>query len=690
MHTLVTKKFRKPFFGLLLFVFIFSLVIPQQIFADSPNQQTARNYTACIIGDPKTATEDTRFPDIKFDMRVINDLNVPISNVLNTDLQIQENSSTPVFSTSVIGGQAAGADFYFVFDAGNRTSPLVVKRVLNDFYNFMQDKIDSVTLISNKGNDFSYLAKNISSKDKFREIIDSIPDKKDPAFYTMYRSIEQLLKDVAPNRTSCDKSLFVVIIAGDTTFEGSNIMGFDYSDYLVNIDNGKLLFIHNGVTNNEVYKTFTESAQGTYIKVPSVDETADLTRLISSLEPYRKTYEVVYRTLDGGTGTHQLKLLYQGQELPIKGSSSYEITLEAPSLTLTPHDTILMRVAKKQTEAGYVFNTNNEIIDVKIDWKEYPREVTSARLIVDDGNPLDVQIEKVDSSLYRITWDFSEFDQKGEFQPNIKVQLFDELSEGIEGRVITGETSVKIINDVPVVVTTNTWLLYGLYILFGAMVITFLIWRKKITASIVKGGKSVGEAIRKTIVGNRNSRKNPIAVLVIIDGPTNMIGKELPIYAESVNLGRDPSKSDLTFYGPESATSVSGQHCKLQRVGAGWQITALSSSHSETFVEEQPLPFLSPVVLGDGQKVRMGYLAQQPVEFVFHVKESESAFVTDPRKTNALKADARMPSFVPNPDFISNFQTPPAVKQDGGIQPPSFPPTQESDHKDGSIFDEFR
>ena len=116
--------------------------------------------------------------------------------------------------------------------------------------------------------------------------------------------------------------------------------------------------------------------------------------------------------------------------------------------------------------------------------------------------------------------------------------------------------------------------------------------------------------------------KTQLRALEILDGPQNLLGKELNIFADSVNLGRDPSRSDLTFYGPESSTSVSGLHCKLQRNENGWQISALSSSKSETFIEEESIPFLTPFSISDGQKIRLGYLAQQPVEFIFHIKAS--------------------------------------------------------------------
>ena len=389
---------------------------------------------------------------------------------------------------------------------------------------------------------------------------------------------------------------------------------------------------------------------------------------------------------------------YKGQPVSVIGNSAYTIQLDSPQITLTSQDNSILRVAKKKTEEGYIFDKDTQILDFSVDWQGYPRDISSARLLINDGSPVDVKVEKIDPNNFRLNWDLSGFDQRGTFPVKIILQVTDELNEGIADRVFSGETSVQIINRVPVSLMT-TWLLYGIYILFGLLVIAFLIWRKKITASIVKGGKSVGDVIRKTIVGNRNSRKTPVASLEILDGPQNLIGKELNLFSESVNLGRDPSRSDLTFYGPESSTSVSGLHCKIQHNESGWQISALSSSKSETFIEEEPIPFLTPVVLGDGQKVRLGYLAQQPVEFIFHVKASPTVTTTDPRKTKTMGSEGtglKKQGIVPDESLLQALQKNTEQKTEEMITPPAFTPSKDvarSDQagkKEGSLFDEFR
>ena len=685
---------RKVSITLILLIVLFSLPNSNQYLVSAKNYQpkTTAPTTACFTGIPQIASDQTKFPDVKVNMRLINYQNSPITGVVNSDIQVIENGSLPVFSKSISTGTETGADFYFVIDSGNRTDPLVVKKILGTFLEKMADGKDSVTIISDVDNSYSELANNITSKDKLVEIITGMPDVKTTQFYTLYQALDQTFQSIDQKANSCSRPLFIVVISGNLSFENPESRGYDYTKYL-NINYSKLFFIHPGQDINYQYKAFAENASGEYIDVPSYDQTAELDRLVETIPNYRATYDVVYRTNNGGSGNHQLQMNYKGQTVAIDGQNNYTIQLDTPQITLAAQDSNIIRLAHKKTENGYIFDKDNTFIDIKVDWKGYPREISSAKVIVDDGTPIDVNLEKINETDYRFAWDMSGFDQRGTFSAKVQLQIFDELNEGIAERMISGDTTVEIINRVPASLMT-TWLLYGLYALFALMVVAFLIWRKRITASIVRGGKSVGAAIRKTFVGNRSNK--PIASLQVIDGPANMIGKELPVFSESITMGRDPAKSDLVFYNPDSVTSVSGAHCKLQKLQSGWQITAISTSRSETYIDEEPLPFLNPVSIAEGQKVRMGYLGQQPVEFVFHIKETASSSSIDPRKTKTDTTPSggaviKRQAFVPDIPLVSIKDQSQAEIKETRLTPPPFQPIiDNSSPKDSSAFDEFR
>ena len=282
------------------------------------NQQLLTNANACLTEIPQIASANTKFPDMLLNFRFIDSKLDPISGVLNTDLQIQENNSTPVYAKSITNGPSIGADYYFLIDSSNRTNPLVIKSVLESFQEIMLDGKDNITIINNLDSSYSYVARNISSKEKFSEAIQDLPDTKNPDFYTLYAALKQTIKEVDQNSVSCARPLFVVIIAGDVTFENPSMRGFDYSSE-INKTLAELVFIHYGSTTNYQYKTFAENFRGQYIDVASVDQMSEVARLITKIRTFQTTYDVVYRTNNGGSGNHNVAITYKGQPVNIVG-----------------------------------------------------------------------------------------------------------------------------------------------------------------------------------------------------------------------------------------------------------------------------------------------------------------------------------------------------------------------------------
>lgn len=196
-------------------------------------------------------------------------------------------------------------------------------------------------------------------------------------------------------------------------------------------------------------------------------------------------------------------------------------------------------------------------------------------------------------------------------------------------------------------------------VIFGifSIIIIFLqiiIFRRQPKLFFSQVGKSVSNvvgAVRRTIVGG-GRRGKPLATLRIIEGSPAMIGQELKIFSESIKLGRDPQKADMTFFTPEANTSISGLHARIEKVNGTWRIVAVSSSGSETFVDDTAIPFNEPYPLNDGRIIRLGYLAQQPVVFRF---TSEVVEKTIPSNVIKISADKRTPLKQPKDDSDNIF-----------------------------------
>lgn len=193
------------------------------------------------------------------------------------------------------------------------------------------------------------------------------------------------------------------------------------------------------------------------------------------------------------------------------------------------------------------------------------------------------------------------------------------------------------------------------------LTISVILWRRG--GRTVQRVKNVAENIRKTIVGG-GRRGRPLASLHIVAGPLDLLHQNLNIYTERINLGRDPQQADLAFYSPSSKTSISGLHARIERMNGAWQIVAVSGSQSETFVENKAIPFHQPYPIYDGQIIRLGYPAQQPVEFEFQTDLSQENNI--PHKTD-----------------VEHDTVPLGTFEDIGS-------TDLSDVYDDDIFDEFR
>jgi hypothetical protein len=226
-------------------------------------------------------------------------------------------------------------------------------------------------------------------------------------------------------------------------------------------------------------------------------------------------------------------------------------------------------------------------------------------------------------------------------------------------------------------------------IALGSVVIILLIlmvfmWRKMLSFAQQGGAvlSKIAVEIRKTIVGG-GRRSKPLAVLKVLDGPPSMLNQELKVYTESVKLGRNPQLADMTFYAPDVITSVSGLHARLEKVSGIWRIVALSQSRSETFVDDKPIPFNEPVRLRNGQKIRLGYFAQQPVVLEFQTDHIEQQYVTsvDHADGEIRKTDVKIDPDETNADGIGFFSKP-----NKGAQTPK----KQSSEKSDSVFDEFR
>lgn len=649
---------------------------------------TGSPSSICLVSAPNTQA----FPEVKVDFRALDGRLNAVSTLSKEGVQIRENDKTLQPSSVNVNSNGTGLNLYFVLDQGNRTSQSVARDVLRRFgENFMTEGLDRVTIVTNlkdsKRQNPSNLLAATTSVSQLIGAVSNLPDYPTNEFLGADSAILEAYSQIRNDAFGCGRASMVVAVMGPDEVTDPNLISQITKAALQ--AKAPLYIVHIGKNSSfggeDDYRSLAESTFGLYVQARP-ETTQQFTSLdqplFTPLVKQRLSYSLTYRSSDATSGNHTFGLFLSGQNAPQpEGSQNFSVALAAPVVTISSPapDTQVIRTAKQQVGANFVYDKDTEVIQFNVQWADnFPRDIVSAEFVI--ATPAETKtvatLSNPGSGALEFEWDMKDVKAEGDNPITIQVRVKDEL--GFVGQ--SQPMNIKIQNVIPAGVIESKpskITQYQLYILYGVvallLVMIFLLRRQlgKLASSGAVG-KLVNE-VRKTLVGGTH-RGKAMASLKVLDGPASMVNQDLKVFTETVKLGRDPNKADLTFYTPDSKTSISGLHCKIERVNGSWRIVALSQSGSETFVDDRPIPFNEPYPISSGQKVRMGYLAQQPVEFIFTVDETTSRTTqTDPRKTDVAADTVGMKPRVAigGRDHRKVAETPAAEDAD-------------------SIFDEFR
>lgn len=546
---------------------IFLLAIPSVGYAKGSTTQFAQvnqGPLLCIIDPPNTAA----FPNIKIDFRLVDPNLTPITNIAEQDLRISENNQPAV---PVLPGMlqktptGAGIDYYFVIDKGNRTSQASVKTILQQFNaDYFNEQTDTIHIYTDEKNNVIQYYPG-SSGNTLTQAVSNFPIADDSQPRQMMGSFSKV-NQIEVNPDVCQKTRVIIIIMGDGTLPdtGETLAGAR----LIKTSFAKLSILHlpsprSGSFDSQAFYTqVAQAAGGDYRQIKSLDD--DPKAQFDKLFAFRQTFSATYRTNNGTNGQHQLAANFQGKDVSVEGSSSYEIKLLPAAITVVG-DTLISRIAQSRTEKGFTFNKDAQVFSVKVSWPDgYPRQLAlKANLVLAEGSneqriPVNL-IYRADDD-YEFTWNFSAVDATDRHDFSASIEAVDEF--GVE--TTSPANSITLLTDIPF--TLWNWVLYGLLGLVALLIVIMLIMWRKFSTIAQKGGAQIGKIvgdIRKTIVGGG---RKPLATLYVLDGPPSMIGQKLKITTEMVKLGRDPQRADMTFYTLDALTSVSGLHARLEKV----------------------------------------------------------------------------------------------------------------------------
>ena len=628
--------------------------------------------TICLSSVPRLEN----FPDIALDFRPLDSSITIVSGLSSTDIQAQENNSAPVPVNVNIAPVGIGLNVYFVIDTGNRTDLTLVAATLQSLSPMLQDNVDEVTIISDDNNGSNYLLNTTKSLSDFQKAIQNLP-LSSLKYTTINNGLTQALKYIKGQNYGCSHSNLIIVMSGGETLNNTN----NYQQYIddANAAWTKVHFFHypnptsHVLFSQPVFENLANGTNGLYRQILNKAEIAASLPMLG-LDREREQYTATYRTIIGDSGDRNVSLLYQNRDIT-RQVQTYSITISNPTITITsPADGIVIQQPSSGSDTTTTDTTDLVNVEFSLSWPDgHKRNIKSADLVVTSPSGTNTAMSISAGAPLEFNWNIGEYTRQNFNTLSIKVTATDEFGLPAASKVVT----IKIIYITPPP-PLNTWLLYSLYAIVAILLVVLIIMGKRIKTLATTGvvGRFLGE-VRKTFVGGRRKGK-PYASFKVLDGPASMVNQDIKIYTESVKLGRDPQKSDLTFYTPDSNSSISGLHCRIERVGGSWRIVALSSSGSETFVEDQAIPFNEPYPLQSGQTVRMGYLAQQPVVFQFNVEQGSEQ---QPKESDA-EEDVRKTT------FISDGSDEDLVPPDP--QTHAEDSTKESTKDTDDLFDEFR
>lgn len=663
---------------------LFSLASFSSGYAAKPEQaqnQSNSGPVLCALSVPNFSS----FPTVSLNLRMLDSNSLPIIPV-KEDLRFSENGNVPVpIVGNVQENNDIGIDYYVLIDKGNRTPAASVKSILQTFslYHYSEGK-DSIKIYTNENNGVNLYYPGTSGN-TLAQAVDNYPLYNDQDYRQIQKSLETVLRGIESNIDPCQRSRVVLIIAGKDTLEGIDKNKLSEYSRRIAEAKAKLMFFHIGDTfsSRDIYTHLVEGAGGIYKPVLSLED--DITPVLNQTQQYRRSFSVSYRSNYGKTGAHNVSAFYQGNNIALIGPGSYQIEIRPPRVSISG-PTWIERIREDNLETQTSsYSIDNATYTVNIAWDDsYPREInqTAKLIIVEEGKPgettSEALLERQGDGTYTFIWNFSDKTEYQRTKFELSVVVNDEfgnigISEGYKVDFYVTKTGVDVVDF-------WKYLVYGLgasvVLLIILMLFSWIFFRSQMRSMAARGGAMVGKIageIRKTLVGGAQ-RGKPLAILKVLEGPPTMIGQELKVFAESVKLGRNPMLADMTFYGPDILTSVSGLHARLEKISGNWRVVAISESRSETFIDEQPLNFHEPAPIRDGQKIRMGYPAQQPVILLFSATAAEQ-----PRKT-LVGGD--------NPRTTDVSMSDVSEKTKPGFYKPADKKTSEKDTD--SIFDEFR
>lgn len=354
-------------------------------------------------------------------------------------------------------------------------------------------------------------------------------------------------------------------------------------------------------------ETLALSSGGKYIVLNSATVAAQMDALFKEIGALRAAYQINYTSVLADNGPRRITV-NSPQEAALAGS--YTAQVSAPRVNMEiAQGSVLDRLPETgATTVNPAYKPLRITVNAVVDWADkITREIRSARLLVNGSQAAIVTAFAPGAKQVSFEVDVSEASSIAAPVVALKVEILD--SVGLTG---TAERSLQTrflpLPTPTVPVKDNTPLVVGGGLaglaLVAVLVLSVVLLRRRAALASASG------APKPTKKKNASSKRS-FAQLQVLNGPPEMIGKELTMSTSPCVLGREGANMPVTR---SERSSISREHCVLMFDPlTGLSVTDRGSTNG-TWVDGRKLNAGESVAVHDGSEIMLGDLRRDGVK----------------------------------------------------------------------------
>ena len=393
-----------------------------------------------------------------------------------------------------------------------------------------------------------------------------------------------------------------------------------------------------------------ENTGGLYINLAADDVVSDrMAEIYTDLEPQSKTYTIRFNSRVIDPGEREIAIVPAG--VPVGEANaigSIRINPAPANILVETSRTVVRSIDRSVSDSDNpVYSPDTIPVLARVESWPYPLtadQIESVELLV--NGEVVAELEEPDPNNLIFELDISDKDTPETLLVQVQITdkaglSFKSLSNQVEIEVeklpptatpaptaTTAATPTPIPTPFVVIETPEAsptarilpWVLTGITLLsligFGIFFVSRL---NSLEAGVARRAYEAGGLLNltRTIITGPVRGDTPIARLVVLQGPQDLVDQSVDIVAHNVNIGRDPRQCDILLYDSDEHSSISGLHCVIQFDKDAFKIT--DGSSNGTKLNGKELQNDVPTQLNDQDELILGDLFRRGAKLRFEV-----------------------------------------------------------------------